>query len=156
MPQCLSPPNVMELPLFRSSSIESEQEVVEAVMSEASNTRLLLIDHVTSQTGMILPIKPIIDQLANRSIDTLVDGSCRNASVEYQLRPPTTRAIATSGSRPESFSIPAGQARFMQPLTISHGANSPRTDRTRFLIEFSLGETRGQVPRDCTLYRIYG
>ena len=130
--------------------INSEQEVVDSVMREVtSNTRLLLIDHVTSQTGMILPIRPIIDQLAERGIDTLVDGAHAPGMLPLNIEslgatyytgnchkwictPKTAGFLYTRWDKRESI----------RPLTISHGANSIRTDRTRFLIEFGWKGTR--------------
>jgi len=56
--------------------LKSEKEVLDSIMSKVTDkTRLLLIDHVTSQTGLVLPVKEIIESLSERGIDTLVDGA---------------------------------------------------------------------------------
>jgi isopenicillin-N epimerase len=53
-----------------------EESVIEAVLRAASaRTRLALIDHVTSPTALILPLRRLVEALAARGIDTLVDGA---------------------------------------------------------------------------------
>ena len=56
--------------------IRSPQKVIDAVMrSVTSATRLLLIDHITSQTALIMPVRQIVAELNARGIDTLIDGA---------------------------------------------------------------------------------
>ncbi|MGH9421346.1 MAG: aminotransferase class V-fold PLP-dependent enzyme, partial [Thermoanaerobaculia bacterium] len=56
--------------------LRSPDDVTERVLERVTDrTRLLLIDHITSQTGLIFPIAPLIDELNRRRIDTLVDGA---------------------------------------------------------------------------------
>ncbi len=38
-------------------------------------TRLILIDHVTSKTGIVLPIEDIVSKMSSLGIDTLIDGA---------------------------------------------------------------------------------
>src|SRR3954447_12917998 len=55
--------------------IKSLDDVFDRVMEQVTErTRLFLVDHVTSQTGLIFPIARLIDALKQRGIDTLVDG----------------------------------------------------------------------------------
>src|ERR1051326_7961339 len=50
--------------------------VVERITRAASpRVRLALVDHVTSQTGLVFPIAAIVTALRERGIETLVDGA---------------------------------------------------------------------------------
>jgi isopenicillin-N epimerase len=54
----------------------SEDEVVDAVLhSVTERTRLVLLDHVSSPTGMVLPVKRIAAALAGMGVETMVDGA---------------------------------------------------------------------------------
>lgn len=50
--------------------------IVEAVLGAVTpRTRVALLDHVTSQTGLVFPIERLVEALAERGIETLVDGA---------------------------------------------------------------------------------
>ena len=60
--------------------LQSGQQVIDAVLAKATaRTKLLLIDHVTSPTGLVLPIAPIVAALRDRGVETLVDGAMFNS-----------------------------------------------------------------------------
>lgn len=124
--------------------IESPAQVTEAVLSKVSDrTRLALIDHVVSQTGMVFPIAQIVRALSDLGIDTLIDGAHAPGMVDLNLSELGAAYYASTCHK--WMCAPKGAAFLyvkkerqpeIRPLTISHGANSPRRDRSRFQLEF--------------------
>ncbi len=64
----------------------SEQQVVDAILARVtSQTRLALIDHVTSATGLVFPIKEIVAKLKKLGVETLIDGAHAVGMVDVDL-----------------------------------------------------------------------
>ncbi len=130
--------------------LASEDEVIEAILDRVSaKTRLLLVDHVTSQTGMVLPIEALVREVQAVGAEVLVDGAHAPGMVELDVD--ALGAAFYTGNCHKWMCAPKGAAflhvrdelrQGVRPLVISHGANAPAGRRTRFRLEHDWTGTR--------------
>jgi len=124
--------------------LRSENEILEAVLRAVTpRTRLAMIDHVTSNTALVYPVKEIVRQLSARGVDTLVDGAHAPGMLPVNLRE-LNPAYYTANLH-KWVCAPKGAAFLwarkdkqadLQPPVISHGNNRPRPGFTPFQDRF--------------------
>jgi isopenicillin-N epimerase len=134
--------------------VDSPDAVIEAVLARVTpRTRLALLDHVTSPTGLVFPIAELVRLLAERGVETLVDGA--HAVAMLPLDVSAIGAAYYAGNCHKWLCAPKSVGflhvrrdlqDIVRPLTISHGARLKRPDRSRFQLEFDWMGTVDPTP----------
>ncbi len=130
--------------------VAREEDVVERIAAAFSpRTRVLLVDHVTSATGLVLPLERILAVAAEHDVDVLVDGAHAPGMVDLALD--RLRPAWYTANCHKWICAPKGAAFLwaredvraaVRPAILSHGANVPEFDRPRFRHEFDWQGTR--------------
>ncbi|MCK4871251.1 MAG: aminotransferase class V-fold PLP-dependent enzyme [Phycisphaerales bacterium] len=124
--------------------IRDSQQATDAITAALTDrTRLLVIDHITSPTGLILPIERIISEANDRGIPILVDGAHGPGMLPLDLE--SLGAAFYTGNCHKWVCAPKGAAFLwvdpsrqdeLQPLSISLGLFIQRPGESRFRAEF--------------------
>jgi len=124
--------------------IRHPEETVESLLAAVSpRTRLALVSHVTSPSGLVLPIETIVRELGRLGVDTLVDAAHAPGMVPVDVRALGAAYWTANGHKwlcgPKSagvLCVRADRRADVRPLVTSHGRNDPRTDRPMLWREF--------------------
>ena len=124
--------------------IGAETQVVEKLLSAVTpKTKLVLLDHVTSATGIILPIERIQAELAARGVDLLVDGAHAPGMLDLNLE--KLGVAYYTGNCHKWICSPKGSAFLyvredkqseISPLAIGHGSMRHDLNRPRLWHDF--------------------
>lgn len=138
------------------------ETVVEAVLSRVTaRTRLVVLDHVASQTALVFPIAELVRELEARGVDVLVDGAHAPGMVEVDIGALAPAYYAANCHKwlcaPKSVGflwVREDRRRHVRPAVISHGANAPVPFEQRYGVEFFWTGTddptpRSRCPRPC-------
>ncbi len=129
-------------------------QVVDAIEQQLSDrTRLVMVDHVTSSTGLVFPVQAIADLAHARNIRVLVDGAHAPGMVPLNLAELGVDYYTANHHKwlcaPKVSGFlwvhPQWQSE-VRPTIISHAANRPRPNRSRFLAEFDWQGTFDPTP----------
>lgn len=129
--------------------VHSEEELIEPILRAVTHrTRLAMVDHVTSNTALVLPLRRIIAALAARGVETLVDGA--HAPGMLPLKIARLGAAYYTGNLHKWVCAPKGAAflwaredrqKNLQPAVVSHGNNTTRPGYTHFQDRFDWAGT---------------
>ena len=131
--------------------LSDDDEVVRAIERGISpQTRLFIIDHVTSPTAVVFPVKRIVEMCAKRGVDVLIDGA--HAPGMLPLNIESINPAYYAGNLHKWVCAPLGSAflwvrpdrqKGIHPTTISHFLNEG------FQAEFGWQATRDITPWLC-------
>jgi isopenicillin-N epimerase len=137
--------------------INHPDQVCEAILNATtSRTRLAMIDHVTSSTALVFPLRQIVRELQNRGVDTLVDGAHAPGMLPLALH--KLQAAYYTGNLHKWVCAPKGAAFLwvredkqsdLQPAVVSHGNNTPRPGYSPFQDRFDWAGTFDPTPWFC-------
>ncbi len=130
--------------------IDEPQQAVDAIMGGVTDqTRLAMIDTVTSPTGLLMPFEQLVSMLEARGVEVMLDAAHGIGMVPLNLN--ELGASYTTSNCHKWLCAPKGSAFLhvrkdkqaaIHPLTISHGMTFPLGDTTRFRHEFDWTGTR--------------
>jgi isopenicillin-N epimerase len=123
----------------------SPEAVIDSVLAKVTpRTRLALISHVTSPSGLVMPVGTLVSELTHRGVETLIDGAHAPGMVPTlnieALRPTYYTAnchkwICSPKGSAFLYVSPEKRDGF-RPAILSNNAEKPKPGRAQFLTEF--------------------
>jgi isopenicillin-N epimerase len=136
------------------STGEEIREVIAAAVTP--RTRIAVIDHITSATGLVLPIASIVADLRERDVATIVDGA--HAPGQVPLAVDELGAVGYTANWHKWTCAPKGAGfvwadrswrEDVRPVVISHGQGHRGVDGDRFRATFDWTGTADSTPYLC-------
>jgi isopenicillin-N epimerase len=137
--------------------LRDRSQVTDAVLDAVGpRTRLVMLDHVTSPTGLVFPVADMVRVLEARGINVLVDGAHAPGMLPLDLD--GLGASFYTGNLHKWTCAPKGSAFLhvrrdlhaqVRPTSISHGATANTARRSRFHAEFDWTGTADVTPWLC-------
>ncbi len=133
-------PIQVDIPLPLTDPQQIHDRIAQAI---TPNTKLAMLDHITSATALVLPLEKLVQDLESRGISVLVDGAHAPGQIPLNLK--QLQASWYVGNCHKWLCAPKGSAFLYarhdkrdvtRPLTVSHGATMPTTTQPRFRHEF--------------------
>lgn len=134
--------------------LQDPEQVLEAIQAGLrERTRLLVVDHVTSPTGLVFPVREIVRLAQRRGTRVLVDGAHAPGMVPVDLSDLAADYYTANHHKwlcaPKASGFLYVDSRWqseVRPTVISHGANRQPEGRSRFLTEFDWVGTYDPTP----------
>ncbi len=134
--------------------ISDPAQVVQALEDKVTErTKLALLDHVTSSTGLVFPIQQMVDAMKKHGVETLVDGAHAAGMVEVDLKALRPTYYTTNCHKwicgPKSAALLyVDRARHddIHPLTISYGSTISIRGKSTFHKAFDWVGTHDPTP----------
>ncbi|MCH2111983.1 MAG: aminotransferase class V-fold PLP-dependent enzyme, partial [Planctomycetes bacterium] len=143
--------DVVEIPFPFSSGKDLMDPILAGVHRK---TRLALLDHITSPTGVLMPMAAMVSALQEQGVQVLVDGAPVPGQVQVSLS--ELGADFFTGNCHKWLCTPIGSALlhvpmrnqdFVRPPVVSHGRNTTLAEgRSRFTEEFDWTGTFNPTP----------
>lgn len=125
--------------------LSSPAEVVESVVAAVTaRTRLALLDHVTSATGLVFPLEELVRELRERGVQVLVDGAHAPGMLDLDIEAIGADYYAANFHKwccaPKGAGFVWVRPELQEdiaPLVVSHGYARPAAERFRAMFDWT-------------------